>query len=282
MRETVVPSVSADTSGRTTASVNAGVWARGRFFKHYATRQLSPAEIMLLVRYRDSLTGRILELGCGAGRLTGYLAAIGRDVQGIDLSSRMVEYCRQTLPQATFHQGDFTELSMFADGSFDAIVAPARVLDVLDDGARGATLDDLHRLLSEDGLLIMSSNNRGYVPQLRTPAQVRWRNPLRLINDTISMPQRLIRRRRLLALERDEPGYAILNDSTHGYLLVHYFIFRDDQERQFSEHGFTLLDCLDLEGGRVEVGGTAPGCVELHYVARRTDVPSDDGSHSDS
>jgi SAM-dependent methyltransferase len=259
--------------GGTQAGVNASVWKRGSFFKQYATRQLNPAEVILLARYGGSLTGRVLELGCGAGRLTGYLVAIAREVHAIDLSPRMVEYCRRTLPEATFHQGDFTELSMFADSSFDAIVAPARVLDVLDDAARRETLENLHRLLVDDGLLLMSSNNRGYVPQLRTPTQVRWRDPPRLVNDIIRLPQRMARRRRLLPLQREETDYAILNDSTHGYLLVHYFISRDDQERQFTEHGFAFVECLDLEGRSVEAGEKASDCVELSYVARRTNVP---------
>jgi hypothetical protein len=95
------------------------------------------------------------------------------------------------------------------------------------------------------------------------------------------LPQRLAHRHRLLALERKEASYAILNDSAHGYALLHYYIPRDDQEPQFSEHGFALLDCLDLEGRHVETGETASDYVELHYVTRRADVISHVGSHSD-
>ena len=268
-------------SSGASARANARVWAAGRFLKEYDTRQLRPVEVLLLVRYRDTLAGRVLELGCGAGRLTGYLAAIAREVHGLDLSPAMVDHCRQTLPEATFHEGDFTDLSMFAEDSFDAVVAPCNVLDVLDDEGRRAVLDGLHRLLTDDGLLIMSSHNRGYVPRLRTPTQVRWRDPLRLVYDIVRLPQRLGHRRRIVGLERKEAGYMVLNDSAHNYSLLHYYISRDDQQRQFSEHGFNLLECLNLEGARVEEGAAVPEYVELHYVARRTDTAGRLSPHSD-
>jgi SAM-dependent methyltransferase len=268
------PSTATSATG-TPASVNARVWSRGSLLKHYSTRELRPVEVILLVRYRDEgLAGRVLELGCGAGRLTGYLAALAREVHGVDLSPQMVAYCRQTLPQATFHQGDLTDLSMFTSGSFDAIVAPYNVLDVLDDADRRSVLDDVHRLLTDSGLLIMSSHNRGFLPKLPGPNHVRLQDPLRLAYDTMRLPQRWANRRRLVALERRETDYAIVNDPTQNYSLVHYYISRDDQQRQLSEHGFALLDCLDLEGQPVETGASSADCPELHYVARRVDAGS--------
>ncbi len=69
-----------------------------------------------------SLSGRVLELGSGAGRLTGYLAEISASVEGIDLSEEMVAYSRRRYPKATFAQGDLRDASVFGAAPYDAIV----------------------------------------------------------------------------------------------------------------------------------------------------------------
>jgi SAM-dependent methyltransferase len=249
---------------------NARVWGRGKFVKEYDTRELRPAEVKLLVTYRDDIRGRVLELGCGAGRLTGYLADMADEVHGIDLSHRMIERSRERVPNATFHEGDFTDLSMFENGSLDAVFAPCNVLDVLSDEERGAMLDELHRVIKPGGLLMMSSHNRGYVPKLRTPTQLRTNDPLRFGIDVLRLPKRMLNRRRMLPLEQQGEDYQIINDSAHYYSLLHYYISRDAQERQFAAHGFQFLECLDIEGRPLGPGDTAPDVVELHYVARRS------------
>ena len=85
-----------------------------------------------------------------------------------------------------------------------------------------------------------------------------------------SLPRRLRNRRRLRRLQRDEEGYAIVNDEAHDFSVLHYYISRDAQGRQFMEQGFELMECLDLDGRQVRVGVTAARCPELHYVARRS------------
>ena len=243
-------------------SLNAELWARGDFVDHYATRDLRPVEAKLLDRHRDALAGRVLELGCGAGRLTGHLCELAQAVHGVDLSPAMVAYCRQTYPQATFSVGDLRDLSMFESGSFVVVVAPFNVLDVLGDAERRRVLEDIRRVLVAGGLLIMSSHNRGYAPRINATIRLYLGSPLRLL-------RRLGNRRRLRSLQRIEDGYAILNDEAHDFSVLHYYISRDAQERQLTEQGFEFLECLDLGGGHVPTGSAAVRCPELHYVARR-------------
>jgi hypothetical protein len=83
------------------------------------------------------------------------------------------------------------------------------------------------------------------------------------------MPRRLANRRRVRRLERVEPGYAMLNDEAHDHAFLHYYISRDDQVKQLADHGFELLECLDLDGEPVAAGEAAPASPELHYLARR-------------
>jgi SAM-dependent methyltransferase len=249
-------------------SANDRLWSGGKRVAAYATRTLRPVEVVILVRYRDALSGRVLELGCGAGRLTGYLAEVAASVRGIDLSAEMIAYSRQRYPKATFAQGDLRDLSTFAEGSCDAVVAAYNVIDVLGESARSQVLDGIFRLLSPGGLLVVSSHNRAIAGRLGDPLRLRGRPPREIFWTLVSLPRWLRNRRRLVAFERTEPGYAILNDAAHEFSALHYYITRDMQQTQLEAHGFELLECLDLEGQTVGPGDVSES-PELHYVARR-------------
>ena len=65
----------------------------------------------------------VLELGCGTGKNTGLLAAIGDRVHALDFSSGMIEKARGKLmqPNITFEIADITRPWPFADRSFDLV-----------------------------------------------------------------------------------------------------------------------------------------------------------------
>lgn len=271
------PATVPGTPGATEAvqrATNDSAWRGGRLVASYANRDLRPVEVVLLVRYRDRLTERVLELGCGAGRLTGYLAEIGRSVHGIDLSPEMVAFCRRRYPRATFDVGDLRDVAATGRASVDAVIAGFNVLDVLGDEARLAVLDAIHEVLAPGGLLILSSHNRAVAAKVAHPFALRGRSLVGLAELLIRYPAWRRNRHRLLPFERSEPGYAILNDSAHDFTLLHYYIDRDAQQRQLEEHGFDLLECLDLQGGSVAPGESAAESAELHYVALKREDPA--------
>ena len=74
---------------------------------------------------------RVLEIGCGAGRVLGHVALLAAgndgptvDVHGVDISPRMVEEGRRRLahlPNVSLHVGNGYDLADFEDGSFDVV-----------------------------------------------------------------------------------------------------------------------------------------------------------------
>src|SRR6476660_2000682 len=46
--------------------------------------------------------GPVLDVGCGPGTVTAFLAGLGLDVSGVDLSPRMVEHARRLNPGLRF------------------------------------------------------------------------------------------------------------------------------------------------------------------------------------
>lgn len=250
--------------------VNDELWRSGDFVEQYARRNLSPAEVIVLARYREDLSGRVLELGCGAGRLTGYLIDLGADVLGTDIAPPMIEHCRRVYPGAEFRAHDLRDLDEFAGAGFDAVVAANNLVDILDDPARRQVLAAAAEALKPGGLLVMSTHNRASAARIPEPlAHARAGGPVATLRALPRVPGWRRNRRRMRGLEVNEPEYAVLNDEAHGYGLLHYYIGRDDQERQLAGAGLELVECLDGDGRVVAQGERAEGYSELYYVARR-------------
>jgi SAM-dependent methyltransferase len=247
------------------------VWGTGGLLRRYGGRKLRPAETVLFDRHREALSGTVLELGCGGGRLTSHLVGLSDSVTGVDLASAMVAHCRRAYPQASFRQGDLRDLSAFESESWDAIVAGFAVIDVLSDEERQTFFDEAHRLVRPSGLLIFSSHNFSCAPLLRGPLRsINATNPVSFASQVLRLPRSMRNRRRLLPFQQVCADHAILNDPAHDFSLLHYYITRDEQDRQLARHGFELRECLRLDGEPVGPGDPAEGWDELHYAATRS------------
>jgi len=64
--------------------------------------------------FADAVTdlGPVLDVGCGPGTVTAYLAERGVDVSGVDLSPRMIENARRLHPECRFGVASSTELQL--------------------------------------------------------------------------------------------------------------------------------------------------------------------------
>jgi SAM-dependent methyltransferase len=65
--------------------------------------------------------GAVLDVGCGPGTVTAYLAERGVDASGVDLSPRMIEHARRLYPQCRLSVGSATDLDL-ADASFGGLL----------------------------------------------------------------------------------------------------------------------------------------------------------------
>jgi ubiquinone/menaquinone biosynthesis C-methylase UbiE len=67
-------------------------------------------------------SGRVADLGCGPGRITGHLASLDLDAFGMDLSPGMVSVARRDHPHLSFIEGNLTSLNL-SDRSVAGVVA---------------------------------------------------------------------------------------------------------------------------------------------------------------
>jgi len=66
---------------------------------------------------------RVLDLGSGEGYGSALLAQTASTVTGIDIDERAVAHSAANYPDVAFRVASGTDLSAFADDSFDAVVA---------------------------------------------------------------------------------------------------------------------------------------------------------------
>jgi ubiquinone/menaquinone biosynthesis C-methylase UbiE len=124
--------------------------------------------------------GRLLELGCGTGRVSLPLARSRVGLVGIDRSAAMLARARARSRRARlgsrlrFVRGDIRVLP-FAPASFGAVIAPYGILQsLLNDRDLTAALDSIARVVTRRGIFAMD-----LVPDLPTWREYRNRVQLR-------------------------------------------------------------------------------------------------------
>lgn len=108
---------------------------------------------------------RLLDLGCGAGRIAFGLWDRGfRKVKGIDISKKLIEVARQhaeeTKREVEFSVGDATKLDC-ADGSFDGVIFGfGGLMQIPGRGRRRQALSEVARVLVPGGFFIFTTHDR--------------------------------------------------------------------------------------------------------------------------
>ena len=111
-------------------------------------------------RFIDAIAprhSRILDAGCGPGRLGGYLARVGHDVVGVDIDPILIAAAETDHTGPTWLVADLAELDLPAAGiaePFNVIVCAGNVLTFLDPDTRRPVLERLAAHLKSDGRLV--------------------------------------------------------------------------------------------------------------------------------
>ena len=112
-------------------------------------------------RFVDAMAARgarILDAGCGPGRVGGYLARAGHRVVGVDVDPALIEAAEQDHPGPHWVVGDLAELDLPARGitePFDIIVSAGNVMTFLAPSTRVQVLSRLRAHLMRDGRAVI-------------------------------------------------------------------------------------------------------------------------------
>jgi SAM-dependent methyltransferase len=106
-------------------------WEQKEVVEQFASREPDHRLAAMIEEYQRPESVRVLDLGCAGGRNTALLVTHGFDVHARDASMAMVERTRERLTdvlgeeaaQERVRVGRMDDLTDFADGSFDLVVA---------------------------------------------------------------------------------------------------------------------------------------------------------------
>lgn len=109
---------------------------------------------------------RVLDAGCGPGRVGGELAARGHVVVGVDVDPVLIEAAETDHPGPTWLVGDLAEMDLSSvgiDEPFDAIVCCGNVMTFLAPSTRRAVLGAIRAHLAPGGRAAIGFGaGRGY------------------------------------------------------------------------------------------------------------------------
>jgi len=201
--------------------------------------------------------GRVLELGCGTGRVLAPLARAGVPIVGIDRSAPMLARARRRLrrvrgARAALVRGDIRQLPFGRRTPFDLVMAPYGILQSLVREADLAeTLTSVARVTARGGLFVVD-----LVPDLprwseyRRQVSLRGTGLRRGTHLTLVESVRQDRARRLTAFDQEYVERRGRQRRVHRFSLVFRTLSVPQMRRRIERAGFRVEAVLgDYAGG---------------------------------
>jgi 2-polyprenyl-3-methyl-5-hydroxy-6-metoxy-1,4-benzoquinol methylase len=110
---------------------------------------------------------RVLDAGCGTGRVAIRLADLGYDCVGVDLDETMLAQARARAPQLPWVSADLADVDLLATGhpAFDLVLAAGNVVPLVAPGAEPQVVARLAAHLADPGLLVTGFGlDRSHLP----------------------------------------------------------------------------------------------------------------------
>lgn len=104
-----------------------------------------------------STGARILDAGCGTGRVVIWLAAQGYECVGVDSDPSMLGQARQAAPDIPWIEADLAVFDLAESGiakEFDLVLTAGNVIPLVDEGTEAAVVTRLADHVRDSGLLV--------------------------------------------------------------------------------------------------------------------------------
>lgn len=144
---------------------------------------------------------KILDVGCGAGRITKFLRDEGAEVSAADISEEMLKIIEKKITGVKTYQAGIDKLP-FEDNTFDIVTAAFVIvhLETLE-----KSFEEVYRVLKPGGFFIVTNVNQRKPPRLKTKEGEKI-----IIKSQYHRPDHVIEALRdcFFAIEKDEFVYA--------------------------------------------------------------------------
>ena len=98
---------------------------------------------------------KVLDLGCGNGRLFEALEKYDIDYYGLDISEELVKIAKKTYPKGNFIASDLLK-TPYKDNEFDVIVSIATLHHIPSKKLRREALKEVYRITKQGGKILIS------------------------------------------------------------------------------------------------------------------------------
>ena len=142
-----------------------------------------PADLQLVTGWADRLDGPVIDAGCGPGHWTGYLAARGVNIRGVDLVPSFIDHAQRDHPTVSFAVGDLGALPETA-GTVAGVLAWYSLIHHEPDSLRFA-LAEFARVLRPDGELLLGFFEGRALEQFEHAVATGYRWPADALSDEL-------------------------------------------------------------------------------------------------
>ncbi|MBE6850890.1 MAG: class I SAM-dependent methyltransferase [Ruminococcus sp.] len=200
-----------------------------------STNNARKIEFLTTVRILDDIIGdgrTILDCAAGTGIYAFYFADKGHTVTATDITPRHVEIIQEILKTKDYTMKtavlDATDMSMFADESFDVVLNMGPFYHLTEEIDRERCLNECCRVLKKGGLLVTAYIPRFYIFQL------------------IAMQNEHFLDGRL-AKQLIETG-VLRHDDEKCFWTDTYYSSASEMETLYGQHGITVVDHFAQDG----------------------------------
>jgi SAM-dependent methyltransferase len=201
---------------------------------------------------------RVLELGCGNGRITMAIAGIAREVVGVDRHSDMLDLAKKRLkesrtptPNVALTLCDMTHIEHL--GTFDRIIIPFTTIYCLDRDALSQCLAQIARMLSPDGLLAFDAY----------PAEIFHESSLSVsdwdpigeiqVDDTTYLVEEettVYRKEKQIRVAYRHTPISASDSTTLEYAILHHYVLLSEWPDLLKNAGLNTFECYGGFDGR--------------------------------
>lgn len=235
----------------------AGWDAYAPFYDWENAQTVGRRDVAFWTRLAAAQDGRVLELGCGTGRILAPVARDGTAIVGIDRSAEMLSRARQRLRRArltgraSLVRGDIRMLPFRRRPGFSLVMAPYGILQSLTREADlRASLQSVHRILEKGGTFGID-----LVPDLPKWSEYDRRVSLRgkrgrSTQVTLIETVRQDDRRRLTTFDHEYVESIGRRRRVHHFTLTFRTLSVPQMRRRLEANGFEIAAVLgDYRGG---------------------------------
>ncbi len=133
--------------------------------EQYALRELNNTDYLAfrtVAEHRLLRDSFVLDIGCGTGRSSRFLKALGNNVVGVDISPEMIAQARKADPKGDYHLLKPNQGLPFMDGYFQAFFSSWMLLEIGNRNDLNLIVREMARIICPSGFGIVVTNTEEF------------------------------------------------------------------------------------------------------------------------